>query len=73
MMTVYAYMSPRRREQIQAALAQWKIAPVERKYRTHCQAKHPYSGTNLIIRKDGARVCRECCNAAQRRWYGAAA
>lgn len=26
----------------------------------HCPNGHFYSGDNLMIRKDGARVCREC-------------
>lgn len=28
--------------------------------RTHCPSGHPYAGENLIIAKNGARVCRTC-------------
>lgn len=30
------------------------------KKKTHCLKGHPFSGDNLIVRKDGARSCREC-------------
>ena len=33
--------------------------------KTHCPHGHPYSGANLILRKD-QRVCRECKNASTR-------
>jgi hypothetical protein len=35
--------------------------------RTHCPQGHEYAGKNLIVNTNGARVCRECQNAAQRR------
>ncbi len=35
--------------------------------KTHCPQGHPYSGDNLIIRKDGLRRCRECCREYSRR------
>jgi hypothetical protein len=28
--------------------------------KTHCPAKHPYSGPNLYVTPTGERVCREC-------------
>ena len=28
--------------------------------RTHCDRGHPFSGSNLILRKDGSRRCRTC-------------
>lgn len=28
--------------------------------KTHCSQGHPFSGDNLIIRKSGARSCRQC-------------
>ncbi len=28
--------------------------------KTHCKQGHPYSGKNLLIRKDGTRRCRIC-------------
>lgn len=33
---------------------------------THCPRGHAYAGDNLILTKDGSRVCRECRNAYQR-------
>lgn len=35
--------------------------------RTHCDAGHPFSGTNLAIRRDGTRRCRACSAAYSRR------
>lgn len=29
-------------------------------YKTHCPSGHPYDESNTAIRKDGARLCREC-------------
>lgn len=37
--------------------------------RTHCDNGHEFSAENTIIRKDGARRCREC-NRVQCREYG---
>lgn len=39
--------------------------------KTHCPHGHPYSGYNLIVRKDrpGYRDCRECGRIAQREYY----
>lgn len=31
-------------------------------WRTHCSEGHPFSGTNLVVRRDGSRGCRECMN-----------
>lgn len=36
--------------------------------KTHCPAGHPYAGRNLYQLPNGGRVCRECTNAASRRW-----
>ena len=36
---------------------------------THCPQGHPYSGTNLILRRNGlARRCRICTNAANKKY-----
>lgn len=35
--------------------------------KTHCPQGHPYSGDNLIIRKERRRVCRACKNAINRK------
>lgn len=34
--------------------------------RTHCDRGHPFAGDNLIVRKTGARRCRECQRVAGR-------
>jgi hypothetical protein len=31
--------------------------------KTHCPDGHPYSGANLVVKKSGARECRECRRA----------
>lgn len=35
---------------------------------THCPHRHPYSGKNLFVTKDGHRQCKICKRAADRRW-----
>lgn len=32
--------------------------------KTHCAKGHPFSPSNTIIRKDGARICKTCRNAS---------
>ncbi len=38
--------------------------------KTHCPKGHPYAGSNLILRSDGARTCRACIaeREAKRPW-----
>jgi hypothetical protein len=35
--------------------------------KTECPNGHPYSGSNLVVRKDGWRTCRTCRNEGKRR------
>lgn len=35
--------------------------------KTHCPQGHPYSETNLFIRSDGSRSCRECARLLKER------
>ena len=39
--------------------------------KTHCPHGHPYSGENLMIKKDGTRACRTCKNVPRRHPEGA--
>lgn len=32
--------------------------------KTHCGKGHPFSPSNTIVRKDGARICKTCRNAS---------
>lgn len=36
--------------------------------KTHCPQGHPYSGTNLYVRPNGYRKCRECHRIGLRRY-----
>lgn len=36
---------------------------------THCPNGHPYSGENLYVNPSGSRRCRQCVNAAKRRYH----
>ncbi len=38
-----------------------------RRAQTHCIHGHELSGTNLYIRRDGKRACKECKNKATRK------
>jgi hypothetical protein len=37
--------------------------------KTECPSGHPYAGDNLYVGKDGARACKKCRLAANRRFY----
>lgn len=64
MMTLFSFLSPRRREQVKSVLRRWVTVPAKAAMRTHCPKGHPFSGDNLFIRtlKQGhaGRGCREC-------------
>ena len=34
--------------------------PLANRLKTHCRHGHPLSGSNLSIRKDGSRLCKQC-------------
>lgn len=36
--------------------------------KTHCIRGHPLAGENLVLRRNGARRCRICIAADQKRW-----
>lgn len=36
---------------------------------THCPQGHPYAGSNLYVRPNGARECRQCHRESARRYY----
>ena len=79
---VYLYKSPRgrmsrtcrqcqkiteRRIRFGRAEAEGRTIGIAFKERTHCPHGHPYSGVNLYIKPSGARSCRECKRAYDRR------
>lgn len=37
--------------------------------RTHCPSGHEYSGDNLIVYKNGFRLCRSCNRKTSLEWY----
>ncbi len=45
------------------------LRPIQLRSKTHCPHGHPYSGSNLYIRTDGARECRICRRAHQQKHY----
>ena len=71
MMTLFPFMSPKRKGQIQSAIAAWRSRPPAAKHRIRCPAGHPYAGSNLFHSSDGRRKCRACTNALNRRRYWA--
>jgi hypothetical protein len=46
----------------------WRGLAAENKAKTHCQHGHPFTGSNLIIRRSGDRACRECARTRTRLW-----
>ena len=69
MMTIFALMSPRRRQQIAKALAPWRSSQMAAKYRTQCPLGHPYDEANTYMNSNGSRRCRICASASARRAY----
>lgn len=74
MMTVYPLMSPRRKEQIRAALSVWRSALPHTKYRSVCKRGHPLEGPNLVVYPPGGRtrpgrMCRACSRITARATY----
>ncbi len=71
---LWAFMSPPKRAQAQAALglyAEWLVEKESRRVarlRSHCQRGHEFTGANVIIKQDRRR-CRACDNANQRKRY----
>lgn len=62
-MTLFTLMSPRRQEQIRAALAKWVSVKSRQQLvaeRTHCTSGHPLSGSNLYVNPRGWRQCQTC-------------
>lgn len=48
-------------ENVRRGKAGWNTAA-----KTHCPAGHPYAGDDLLVNRQGSRVCRRCRNARQR-------
>ena len=44
------------------------IASALKRAKMVCPQGHPYSGYNLIVKRDGARMCRQCNIEAKRRY-----
>ena len=42
--------------------------PLTNSQKTHCQHGHRLSGSNLWVRKDGARICKACRARLARNW-----
>lgn len=59
MLTLYAMMSPRRREQIRAVMAKWIARPVAYRYKSHCAQGHLLAGDNCYW-NGRRRICRVC-------------
>ena len=66
MLTLYMFMSPKRRGQIDKALSGWRARNRQSQYRTHCPRGHAYTEANLLKKTDHTqgRKCRECARVA---------
>jgi hypothetical protein len=69
MMTLYPLMSPRRKQQIETALALWRTRKPKdwRRRLTNCKRGHAFTEANTYLQKNGARNCRECLRMLWRR------
>ena len=70
MMTLFTFLSSRRRDRIKDSLRGWKAAPGKgwHKYVTHCPRGHELSQVNTK-RSGVSRQCRICANACRLRTY----
>lgn len=60
-MTLYVLMSPWRQEQIQRALAKWKLPAMNHNAsKNRCSQGHEFSESNTYRYPDGRRGCRAC-------------
>lgn len=64
MMTVYTWMSPKRKAEIQRALVAWRSVKPHARYRTHCKFGHAYT----YVETEKRRRCWPCHTEANRRY-----
>jgi hypothetical protein len=64
-MTLFSLMSPRRKDQIEAALTKWRHAPLANGKRTVCARGHTFDDANTYRTPKGYRACRACRNVAR--------
>lgn len=72
MMTVYTFLSEKRRAQVRPAIALWKVAAGPYALRWKCKNGHPYSTENTRLvpragRPNSTRGCKTCMAAGQKR------
>lgn len=70
MMTLYLYMSPKRRQQIKNALLIWHSRPARPDTRVFCKWNHEYTpeNTGRHIGKHGSqRYCKQCARESKHR------
>lgn len=67
MMTLYAFMSPRRKERIRAALKMWREAPGRRRFteQDSCKAGHDLTAPGA---RKGEGQKRRCAQCVRDRW-----
>jgi hypothetical protein len=68
MMTVYPFMTPKRRDQIRGVLAAWRAQPPAPGYRTRCQRGHARWGRMARPNGQFQRYCMDCDNDRHRAW-----
>ena len=73
MMTLYAFMTVRRRGQIDVVLEQWRKLPVPARYRARCANGHLLFGDNLYVDSRNKRTCRICKREKEKRYWHIAA
>ncbi len=72
MMTVFCFMSRKRKDAIKRALQAWKASPGNPSVwlaRGFCKNNHPLSGDNYIVSPSGHGRCRQCGIVSRRRYY----
>jgi hypothetical protein len=63
-MTLFTLMSPKRKNQIEAALTKWRNAPLANGKRTVCAQGHAFDESNTYRTSKG-RACRACRNVSR--------
>lgn len=62
------YLGARRGQRVVEVLEAWDSNMKPKRLWTHCSKGHPYNERNLHVTPTGARSCRPCCAAIQRKY-----
>lgn len=69
MMTCYSFLSPRRRQQVEKALANWRGRPTHNAYKQFCKAGHRYDIFKKSKKPNGRIHNIRLCSVCQKQYW----